>query len=178
MSDGQARSQALHDRVRRFGLDRLRRGAAKDSFEPLALEIADYQRSQNPVLARLAGADRPAQRLEQLPIVPADAFRLGRVASFEPSADVVRFQTSGTTGRPGVHAFRTLDTYRELSLAWGRERLLAGRAPEGRVTALGLAAPFEPQRRSSLGFMMQEFMREFDARALGGSGAFDPLEPG
>jgi hypothetical protein len=43
---------------------------------------------------------------------------------------------------------------------------------------LGLAAPFEPERRSSLGFMMQEFMREFDGRALAGPGPFDPQEPG
>jgi hypothetical protein len=181
MSDGLARSQALHLRVRRFGLECLRLGTAGDSFEQLALEIADYQRSYNPVLARLAAAarsDRSVRQLEQIPVVPADAFRLGRVASFEPSADVARFETSGTTGRAGVHAFRTLDTYRELSLAWGKQRLLAGAAPSAQVTALALAAPFEPQRRSSLGYMMQEFMREFDARALGGGAAFDPLEPG
>ena len=181
MKDGLARSQSLHLRVRRFGLDRLQLGTASDSFEQLALEIADYQRSHNPVLARLAaaaGMDRPAGQLEQIPAVPADAFRLGRVASFEASADVVRFQTSGTTGRAGMHAFRTLDTYRELSLAWGRERLLTGVAPKGRVTVLALAAPFEPHRRSSLGYMMQEFMREFDPRALGGGADFDPLEPG
>ena len=181
MSEGLARSQELHLRVRRFGLDCLRLGRAQDSFEQLALEIADYQRCHNPVLARLAaaaGSEAPARQLEQIPSVPADAFRLGRVASFEASADLVRFQTSGTTGRAGVHAFRTLDTYRELSLAWGKERLLGGSAPVGRVTALALAAPFEPQRRSSLGYMMQEFMREFDARALGSGAAFDPLEPG
>lgn len=180
MSDGLARSQELHRRVRRFGLDQLRLGTAQESFEQLALEIADYQRRHNPVLARLAaaaGLDRPARQLEQIPCVPADAFRLGRVASFEASADLVRFQTSGTTGRPGVHPFRTLDTYRELSLAWGKQRLL-GRAPPERVTALALAAPFEPARRSSLGYMMQEFMREFDARALGSGAAFDALEPG
>jgi hypothetical protein len=181
MSAGLARSEMLHARVRRFGLDRLRHGTASDSFEQLALEIADYQRSHNPVLARLAaavGAQPSAPRLGPFPIVPADAFRLGRVAVFDASADVVRFQTSGTTGRSGMHAFRTLDTYRELSLAWGRERLLARAAPAGRVTVLALAAPFEPERRSSLGYMMQEFMQQFDARALGSGAAFDPLEPG
>lgn len=181
MNDRLARSEALHARVRRFGLTRLRHGTASDSFEQLALEIADYQRSHNPVLARLAAAahaQRPIRQHEPVPVVPADAFRLGRVACFDASADVARFQTSGTTGRSGMHAFRTLDTYRELSLAWGRERLLSHAAPSGRVTVLGLAAPFEPERRSSLGYMMQAFMREFDARALRDGAAFDPLESG
>jgi hypothetical protein len=36
---------------------------------------------------------------------------------------------------------------------------------------------FEPERRSSLGYMMQELMRELDGRSLSG-GAFDAREPG
>src|SRR6185436_8229713 len=98
------------------------------------------------------------------------------VACFARSEDAVRFQTSGTTGGAGVHAFRTLDTYRELSLAWGRRQLFGSSAPQS--TVLALAAAFEPERRSSLGFMMQEFMRAFDARSLLGQGSFDALEPG
>ena len=46
--------------------------------------------------------------LEDVPAVPADAFRRGRVAAHPPEQDVARFQTSGTTGAAGVHAFRTL----------------------------------------------------------------------
>ena len=174
MSVARSASDALHARVRRFALESLERKTPGESFAELALAIAEHQRAHNPVLARLWG--QRALRFEDIPAVPADAFRLGRVACFDGSEDVARFQTSGTTGGAGVHFFRTLDTYRLLSVVWGRHQLL--RASSAPRTVLGLAAPFEPERRSSLGFMMQEFMREFDGRALTGAGPFDPLEPG
>ncbi|HEU4581989.1 MAG TPA: acyl-protein synthetase [Polyangiaceae bacterium] len=174
MSVARAASDALHARVRRFALESLERKTPGESFAELALAIAEHQRAHNPVLARLWG--QRSLRFEDIPAVPADAFRLGRVACFDAAEDVARFQTSGTTGGAGVHCFRTLDTYRQLSVVWGRHQLLP--AASARCTVLGLAAPFEPERRSSLGFMMQEFMREFDGRALAGDGPFDPLEPG
>jgi hypothetical protein len=43
---------------------------------------------------------------------------------------------------------------------------------------LALAPRFEPERRSSLGYMMQEFMRAFDGRALSGESRFSPDEAG
>jgi hypothetical protein len=172
-------SVALHERVRRFARAALGAEVAREPFDELALAIARYQAEHNPVLARLVqhhGAR--LDQLEDVPAVPADAFRLGRVATHEPTADVARFQTSGTTGGAGVHAFRSLDTYRELSLSWGRPALLAGIPKDQRVTVLGLAAPFEPERRSSLGYMMQELMADLDGRALGSDGPFDAREPG
>jgi hypothetical protein len=169
-------SEALHARVRRFARQSLESAATSESFAQLALAIARHQGTYNPLLARL-GAQRPiGADLSELPALPADAFRLGRVACFDASEDCARFQTSGTTGGAGVHAFRTLETYRALSVAWGRRRLLAGSSAP--ATVLGLSAPFEPERRSSLGFMLQEFMREFDGRSLAGAGPFDPLETG
>jgi hypothetical protein len=184
MSAGRAASAALHERVRRFGRAQLAGEAPGESFEQLALAIAVYQREHNPVLAQLWAQPRRALRqgtdvLEQIPAVPADAFRLGRVASFDAAEDCARFQTSGTTGGAGVHAFRTLETYQELSVAWGARQLLGERTvpPAQPWTVLALAPMFEPERRSSLGYMMQEFMRTLDGRALSG-GAFDPREPG
>jgi hypothetical protein len=176
MNSEQQLSLALHARVRRFAVESLERGETSESFEQLALAIGRQQSAHNPVVARLQGARPPARDWTELPAVPADAFRLGRVASFAAREDSARFQTSGTTGGAGVHAFRTLDTYRELSLAWGWRQLFG--SSRARATVLALAAPFEPERRSSLGFMMQEFMREFDGRRLLGQGPFDPLEPG
>jgi hypothetical protein len=180
----QTQSAVLHERVRAFARATLAPGpsdgaARSQAFESLALDIARYQAEHNPVLARL-GRHHGArlERLADVPAVPADAFRLGRVAAHDPGDDVARFYTSGTTGGAGLHAFRSLDTYRELSLSWGRRALLAGLPDGQRVTVLGLAAPFEPERRSSLGFMMQEFMHGFDARALVGVAPFDPLEAG
>jgi hypothetical protein len=173
----------LHARVRRFGLAALGAGpASSDDFERLALEIAAHQRERSAVHRRLFEQSGSApQTWNDIPPVPADAFRLGRIATHPMSEDVALFQTSGTTGGSGRHAFRTLDTYRELAVAWGEQRLLghaAGRPRPGSATVLALAAPFEPECRSSLGYMMQEFMRAFDGRALAGQGAFDPREPG
>jgi hypothetical protein len=145
-------------------------------FEALALDIARFQAEHNPAFARLC-RHRAAQlsSLAGVPAVPADAFRLGRVAAHPESRDVARFLTSGTTGGSGRHVFRTLETYAALSVAWGRHALLGdGRH---RVTVLALAQPFEPERRSSLGYMVQRFMQELDGRSLKGQG-FEPLEPG
>lgn len=183
MSTERAASAALHERVRRFGREQLAGQTASESFEQLALAIAAHQREHNPVLAQLWA--QPGSRaaaggsLEHVPAVPADAFRLGRVASFGAAEDCARFQTSGTTGGAGVHVFRTLETYRELSVAWAARELFGERAatPAQRWTVLALAPRFEPERRSSLGYMMQELMRELDGRALAG-GAFDAHEPG
>lgn len=163
-------SAALHARVQRFASTRLQapRGAALDvpeAFEALAFDIAAFQARHSPVLARLAASCPSPSHLLDLPAVTSDVFRLTRVAVQPEHEDVARFQTSGTTGGAGVHAFRTLETYRELSVAWGRRALLGGRAA---LTVLALATPFEPARRSSLGFMMHAFMDCFDPRVAEG----------
>ena len=173
-------SEALHARVRAFARRTLAQdgGAAAGEFEALGLEIARFQAAHNPAVARLC-RHRGArlERLDQVPPVPADAFRLGRVAAHAAADDVACFITSGTTGGAGRHVFRELDTYRELSVAGGRRALLGDAA--GRPwTVLALAPRFEPERRSSLGYMMQQFMREFDGRALAGGAGFSPDEAG
>lgn len=173
-------SELLHERVRGFARQALAGQAPTQSFEDLALDIARHQAEHHPVLARLMRyhGSRLAN-LEDVPAVPADAFRRGRVAAHAPEEDSARFQTSGTTGGAGVHAFRTLETYRELSVSWGRRALLGGSGdPSERVTVLALAAPFEPERRSSLGYMMQELMRDLDGRALADDASFDAREAG
>jgi hypothetical protein len=181
-----AASEALHERVRRFARSARAEAAtpdttgvaARESFEVLALDIASFQAQHNPALARLCR--HHGARLETLldvPAVPADAFRLGRVATFPAALGVAAFQTSGTTGGAGRHVFRTLDTYRELSVSWGARSLLGAESP-ARHTVLALAPVFEPERRSSLGYMMQELMRTLDGRALDGGRPFDAREPG
>jgi hypothetical protein len=185
-SAAEAASDVLHARVRELarkalsGLEAAARAcggallepSAADGFDELALDIARFQVEHNPAFARLC-RQRGARltRLELVPAVPADAFRLGRVAAHPECSDVARFLTSGTTGGSGRHVFRTLDTYAELSVRWGRLALLGGGT--GRCTVLALASPFEPERRSSLGYMMQRFMQELDGRPLGRASAFD-----
>jgi len=155
-----AESDALHARVRAFA-----RGAATDDFEALALDIARFQERSSPGFARLV-ASRGAEldQLSAVPGVPAQTFRLTRVAVHPPELDVARFETSGTTGDPGVHAFRTLETYEALALAHGARALLGFRAGPRVVVALAPAPGEAPS--SSLGFMLGLFQREWDGRSL------------
>jgi hypothetical protein len=125
-------------------------------FESLALDIARFQARFRPLHARTEPLT-----LAEVPIVPADAFRYGRLAAHAPSEDVVVFQTSGTTGGSGRHALCRTDTYALLCELGGRAALIE---PAPRVTLAALMVPFEPARSSSLGFMVQHFMDTFDGR--------------
>lgn len=175
-------SERLHRRVRelaRAALAGPSAGGAEHhaAFEALALDIARFQATHAPRFARLCDYHgRPLDRLEHVPAVPADAFRLTRVAAHAPELDVATFQTSGTTGGSGRHCFRTLDTYAELCVSWGRRALL-GHQTTARCSVFALAPSFEPERRSSLGYMLQRFMQELDGRSLAG-GSFDAREAG
>jgi hypothetical protein len=161
-------SDGLHERVRAFA-----RGAPSPAeFEQLALEIAEFQRRHSAGFARLVKSrGRALDSVDAIPAVPTDAFRLTRIAIHEPALDSVCFATSGTTSSErGLHPLRTTATYAELAVAFGRRALLARDAPH---TAVALAPPLDDPPSSSLGFMMELFMRAFDGRALDGS-AYQP----
>lgn len=171
-------SDDLHARVRRFARSALATldaaaGLAppissepQDTFEQLACDVARFQAEHIPGFARLVA--RYGSRLdsvESIPAVPVEAFRLTRVAVHPPHADAARFVTSGTTGAAsGVHAFRRLDTYRELALLWGERALFS--AWPGPKTIVALAPAPEDPPTSSLGFMLRAFMETYDGRAL------------
>jgi acyl-CoA synthetase (AMP-forming)/AMP-acid ligase II len=149
------RSDALHGAVQRFA-----NGAASPNFSDLALEIAEFQRALSPGFARLvARGGRALSTVEDIPGVPCDAFRMTRVATHPESEDCVRFATSGTTGNSrGIHALRTLATYRTVALKFGRAALLGG---EARRSVVALAPPLDTPPTSSLGHMMALFMADF-----------------
>jgi Acyl-protein synthetase, LuxE len=163
-------SDALHARVRAFVRASLQ-DAPSEPFDPLALAIARFQAANVPPFARLVrarGVDlERARAASAIPAVPADVFRLARVAAHPPERDAVVFRTSGTTAgaeQRGEHPLRTTETYALAALSWG-ERFLW---PDG--PALGvivLAAPLASQPDSSLGFMLDRF-----ARALEGPASF------
>lgn len=161
-------SAELHQRVRAFARAALGAAAprARAGFEPLALDIARFQARWSPGYARLVAAS--GDRLDHaatLPAVPAEAFRITRVALHDAALDAARFETSGTTAATrGQHALRDVETYRELSLLYGA-RALTSDAP-GRRTVVALAPPPTAPPTSSLGFMMLAFMEAFDDRAL------------
>lgn len=177
------RSDELHERVRRFARQRLaatassESGVEGESFEELACAIARFQADAIPGYARLI--ERRGSRLDSLetiPAVPVETFRMGRVAVHPPEEDVARFVTSGTTNEAaGVHCFRTLETYRELSLRWGHAALFS--AWPGPKTVVAIAPVPSSPPTSSLGFMMQAFMERFDGRALKQDADGVPFEP-
>lgn len=156
-------SDELHQRVQRFA-----RGEGTDSFERLALDLAHFQAEASPGFRRLVQARGAALlELDDIPAVPSDAFRLARVATYPAELDRARFFTSGTTGAErGTHAMRRTDTYEALSLAFGRQALLAADGARPVVVALA-PAPTNPPS-SSLGFMMARFMESFDGQPLDG----------
>lgn len=159
-------SDALHAAVRRFAVESpVTAPCDAARFEALALEIARFQTRHSPGFARLvARSGKSLDRLDAIPAVPADAFRVARVAVHPPELDVVRFVTSGTTANErGTHALRTTQTYECLSLLHGRAALIS-HPPGPRTVVLLAPEPSEPPS-SSLGFMMARFAREFDGRA-------------
>jgi hypothetical protein len=172
----QHESESLHQRVRAFARGETERA---DDFEQLAVDLARFQARWIPGYRRLVEERRGSiDRLDSIPAVPCDAFRLTRVAVHSAELDVVRFYTSGTTGKAGVHCMRTTETYRELSLKWAATALAP--AWHGRPVVVALAPHPGRPATSSLGFMMRTFMEAFDGRALTRDptgAAFDPDEP-
>jgi len=157
-----ARSDSLHRAVQRFAA-----GDRNHSFAELALEIARLQREFSPGFAQLCVSRRASlESVDDIPGVPCDAFRLARVALHPENEDRLRFSTSGTTsGARGMHAMRVTETYRELSLNFGRAALLSNdRAPH----VVALAPLLDDPPTSSLGHMMALFMVDFERR-----GAFE-----
>jgi len=159
----------LHARVRRFAElasdPPLVLPADADDFAGLALDIARYQAAECPGFARLLAA-RPCtlEHLDDLPAVPAEAFRLARVAAHPQELDAYVFRTSGTTAdQAGSHAIREIETYQTLALCLARQTLFR-HVKHAVVVALAPAPSTTPS--SSLTFMMTLFMQEFDGRAL------------
>lgn len=148
-------SDRLHNRVQRFARE------GQGDFCQIALEIAEFQAAHSAGFARLLHRRGGAlERVEDIPGVPSDAFRLSRVAMHPETEDRARFSTSGTTsGARGVHAFRRTDTYEAVALAFGRSALLTGAGPR-RVVALAPCLDDPPS--SSLGHMMALFMTDFE----------------
>ncbi|HEY3254211.1 MAG TPA: acyl-protein synthetase [Polyangiaceae bacterium] len=153
-----ARSDSLHRAVLRFA-----NGDPSRTFADLALAIANFQREHSAGYARLwASRARAVERVEDIPGVPCDAFRLARVALHPEDEDQLRFQTSGTTsGARGTHAMRVAQTYHELALHFGRAALLS--SPRAHHV-VALAPLLDDPPTSSLGQMMALFMVDFAQR--------------
>lgn len=175
-----ALSSELHERVRRFARlasePPLVHPQGADDFETLALDIARFQARECPGFARLLAAGRGSlDHTDDLPAVPAEAFRLARVAAHPEEFDTYVFRTSGTTAeQSGRHPVRDIETYATLALALARASLFQNIR---HAVVVALAPPPAERPSSSLSFMMSLFMREFDGRALSPNPAGVPFSP-
>lgn len=126
----------------------------ESAFESLAVRILRWQRSRCPVLARVLSAMDPGSPQDSLATLlgaPTDAFREGRIATFDAAATVRTFRTSGTTGeRRGEHHFADLTLYTRGSLQCA-ERWLTPGSP---WRFLLLAEGEQSAPHSSLSFML------------------------
>lgn len=164
-------SDGLHARAQDFVAAYSAGLAMPESFDALAVAIARYQVEKNVGYARLArrGAAPESWRMaSDVPAVPTDAFKMGRVSCL-PEADVhLSFRTSGTTvGARGCHDFRRLDTYDAGALAFGRACLFHGLGEQVQTLVLGPSPAIAPD--SSLTHMNALFARRF------APGAADPF---
>jgi acyl-CoA synthetase (AMP-forming)/AMP-acid ligase II len=140
-------------------------------FLALARDLVAHQLARNPPYAAFAaargvGLDRLPARLEDIPAVPAAAFKEARLATFPPAETAVWFETSGTTagGRGGRHELPTTRLYEAALLASFDRMLLADGA---RLRYLNLVPDPAERPHSSLGFMMATVARERGDGATG-----------
>jgi Acyl-protein synthetase, LuxE len=139
-------------------------------FLALARDLFAYQIAHNEPYAAFArargfGATRLPAGVEEIPAVPAAAFKEARLATFPPSETAVWFETSGTTrGRGGRHELPTTRLYEAALLASFDRMMLPdvlGHAQTGaRLRYLNLVPDPRENPHSSLGFMMATVARE------------------
>lgn len=155
-------SDELHERVQAFIREPVEDLA---QVEPLALAIARYQARHIPAFERLVRSHGGRlESISDIPAVPAESFRLTRIATHPPESDRARFLTSGTSsGARGQHCMRRTDTYRLAALRWAEQLLV----PEDRrdLSVICLAPAPESPPSSSLGFMLQAFLETFDGES-------------
>lgn len=134
-----------------------------DAFLALARDLFAHQVTHNApyaAYARELGYDalRLPERVEDIPAVPAAAFKEARLAAFSAARTVRWFETSGTTrGRGGRHELDTTTLY-EAALLGSFDRMLL--ADGARLRYLNLVPDPRERPHSSLGFMMDVVARE------------------
>jgi hypothetical protein len=123
-------------------------------FDALALRLFDYQRRYNRPYARYCAATGVAEprSWQEIPPVPAGAFKDAVLATFDPSGAALAFETSGTTSaRSGHHYLETAALY-DAALLAGFDRFML--RDGARLRYLNLVPNPAERPQSSLGYMM------------------------
>ncbi len=134
-------------------------GAGLDDaqFDDLALRLCAYQLTYNAPYARYCArfgvtTEALPASWEQIPAVPAGAFKEAAISTFDPARAALRFETSGTTrGTGGLHYMETAALYDAALLAAFDRYVLADGA---RLRYLNLVPNPAQTPGSSLGYMM------------------------
>ena len=123
-------------------------------FNDLALRLFDYQLRYNAPYRRYCerlGATSP-ETWEQIPGVPAAAFKEAPLTTFDPSDAALVFETSGTTvGTPGRHYMQSPVLY-DAALLAGFDRFVL--ADGARLRYFNIVPNPQERPHSSLGYMM------------------------
>jgi hypothetical protein len=142
---------------------------AEDDFGALATEVFRHQYRLNAPYraycdARGATPDTVLS-WQQVPAVPADAFKAAALVCGDPADSEAVYRTSGTTGgsdRRGTHYVLDLSLY-DAALRIGFARHLLPDARRIRIVSLVPSAEEQPD--SSLSHMLQAVVAEFGTRA-------------
>ncbi|MGB6520035.1 MAG: hypothetical protein WBE79_16195 [Candidatus Cybelea sp.] len=124
------------------------------AFDDVALRIFAHQLRHNEPYARYCaalGVTSP-ETWEQIPAVPAAAFKEAALTTFDPARAALSFETSGTTrGTPGRHFMETAVLY-DAALLAGFDRFVL--ADAARLRYFNLVPNPAERPNSSLGYMM------------------------
>jgi hypothetical protein len=123
-------------------------------FNDLALRLFEYQLRYNEPYARYCARLHMTepQSWEEIPAVPAAAFKEAALTTFDARATALVFETSGTTqGAPGRHYMETPALY-DAALLAGFDRFVLTGGP--RLRYLNLVPNLRQRPHSSLGYMM------------------------
>jgi Acyl-protein synthetase, LuxE len=146
------------------GWHRHARDFSERDFDDLALRLLDYQLHYNAPYARYcAGFGFSRNNLprswDDVPAVPAAAFKEAALATFDPAHAALAFETSGTTsGTGGRHFLETRALYDAVLLA-GFERYVLDDG--ARLRYLNVVPNPAERPGSSLGYMMQQVSLHF-----------------
>ena len=123
-------------------------------FNDLALRLFDYQLHYNEPYCRYCerlGKTAPSS-WEEIPGVPAAAFKEAALTTFDPAEAALVFETSGTTlGAPGRHYLQTPAIY-DAALLAGFDRFVLSEG--ARLRYFNLVPNPQERPHSSLGYMM------------------------
>lgn len=152
------------------------------NFNRLALDLFALQFTHNPFYRRLCGARDASpdsiQRWQDIPAVPAAAFKDFDVTSLPPEQRCRVFQSSGTTNQSPsrhFHDAESLAIYEASLLPWFESHLLDSSAiPTNQMHCISLTPPASGVPNSSLVHMFETIRNHFAWRKSAFTGQVGP----